>query len=283
MNGILYLCATPVGNMEDITLRALRVLKEVDLIAAEDTRNSRKLLNHYDIHTKLTSYHEHNKWDKGKALIQNLKEGLNIALISDAGMPLISDPGYELVKMCAEENITVTVLPGANAALAALVLSAMPTDRFVFEGFLPADSKNRNLRLEKLKNEDRTLVFYEAPHRLTKTLEALTHTFGNEREAAVVREITKKHECVARGSLAKLRSFYAENDPKGECVIVVKGRDAEEIIRESQAEWNEISVKEHYDMYLAAGLDRTEAMKRVAKDRGAAKREIYRELLADES
>ena len=279
MSGTLYLCATPIGNLEDITLRVLRILKEVDLIAAEDTRNSQKLLNHYDIHTKLTSYHDHNKWDKGRTLIEKLKEGSDIALITDAGMPGISDPGYELALMAAEEDIPVTVLPGASAVLCALVLSALPTRRFVFEGFLPPDSKDKKTTLEKLKDEERTIIFYEAPHRLAKMLTEIADTFGHERKAAVVRELTKKHETVLRKSLGELIVYYTENEPKGECVIVVDGKDEQKNIEEASASWEELSVKEHYEMYIAGGMERKEAMKQVAKDRGLSKRDIYQALL----
>ena len=279
MSGILYLCATPIGNLEDITMRAVRILKEVDIIAAEDTRNSQKLLNHYDIHTKLTSYHEHNKWDKGRTLVSKLLEGENIALITDAGMPGISDPGAELVQLAADAGITVTVIPGATASLTALTLSALPTRYFVFEGFLPRESKERKKRLEKLEDEDRTMIVYEAPHRLKGTLKDLCDTFGKERKAAVVRELTKKHETVLRDTLGGLSSYYEINEPKGECVIVIEGCDPEKQNAEAQKQWEELSIKEHYDLYIANGCDRKEAMKQVGKDRGLSKRDIYQALV----
>ena len=281
MSGILYLCATPIGNLEDMTFRAVRVLKEVDLIAAEDTRNSQKLLNHYDIHTKMTSYHEHNKWDKGRTIIAKLQQGESIALITDAGMPGISDPGAELVQMAAEEGIEVSVLPGATASLSALILSALPTRYFVFEGFLPTDKKDRKERLEKLMREDRTMIIYEAPHRLRKTLEELKECFGEERRAAVVRELTKKHETVLRKSLGELSEHYQAEEPKGECIIVLEGCDPALLKEEGQKQWETLSIREHYELYASGGCDRKEAMKQVAKDRGVSKREIYQALLEE--
>ena len=281
MSGILYLCATPIGNLEDITVRALRVLKEVDIIAAEDTRNSRKLLNHYDIHTKLTSYHEHNKWDKGRTLVDKLINGENIALISDAGMPGISDPGCELVQMAHEAGVEVTVLPGATASLSALVLSGLPTRYFAFEGFLPVENRERRIRLEKLRAEERTIILYEAPHKLQRTLKDLTETLGGERRAAAVRELTKKHETAECGTLKELEDLYNKEEPRGEFVIVIEGADPNEKASDERRNWNELSVKEHYELYIAGGMERQAAMKQVASDRGLSKRDIYKQLVED--
>ncbi len=279
MSGILYLCATPIGNLEDITVRALRILKEVDIIAAEDTRNSRKLLNHYNIQTALTSYHEHNKWDKGRTLIAKLIEGESIALISDAGMPGISDPGYELVQLAHEAGVTVSVVPGATAALCALTISGLPTGYFCFEGFLPVDNRQRKIRLEKLKNEERTLIIYEAPHKLRRTLSDLMLTLGEERKAALVRELTKLHESVERGTLLELNNLYDEKEPKGEMVLVIEGIDENEVKKSEHKKWEELTVKEHYELYVSNGMDRKQAMKQVAADRGLSKRDIYKELV----
>ncbi len=282
MSGILYLCATPIGNLEDITYRAVRMMKEADIIAAEDTRNSQKLLNHYDIHTRLTSYHEHNKWDKGRTIIEKLLQGENVVLITDAGMPGISDPGAELVAMAADEGIQVSVLPGATASLSALTISALPTRYFAFEGFLPTDTKDRRIRLEKLKDEERTLIIYEAPHRLRKTLEELSKSFSADRKAAVVRELTKKHETVNRRTLLELAEYYKNEEPKGECIIVIEGKDPKENEISARKQWDELSVKEHYDLYISGGMDRKNAMKQVALDRGLSKRDIYRILVNEE-
>lgn len=278
MQGTLYLCATPIGNLEDMTFRAVRVLQEADLIAAEDTRNSIKLLNHFDIHTPMTSYHEYNKFEKGRELTALLQEGKNIALITDAGMPGISDPGEELVKMCAESGITVTAVPGACACVTALTLSGLSTRRFAFEAFLPGDKKERRMVLEQLKNETRTLVIYEAPHRLTKTLEELLEVLGN-RKISVCRELTKKHETIFRTELEKALDFYRKEEPRGECVLVLEGRTAEELLKEKQDAWKEMTPEEHVKMYEAQGLERKEAMRQAARDRGISKREIYQALL----
>ena len=278
MPGTLYLCATPIGNLEDITYRVLRTLKEVDLIAAEDTRNSIKLLNHFEIETPMTSYHEYNKIDKGRTLIAKLLEGQNIALITDAGTPAISDPGEELVKMAHEAGITITSLPGACACITALTLSGLPTRRFAFEAFLPTDKKERSQILDSLKNETRTLIIYEAPHHLIKTLEDLLLALGN-RNATVCRELTKKHETVFKTTLETALNYYKENEPKGECVIVIEGRTFTELKEESRAEWQKLSIEEHVNMYMEQGLDKKEAMKAAAKDRGVSKQDIYRALL----
>ena len=278
MSGMLYLCATPIGNLEDITCRVLRILKEVDLIAAEDTRNSIKLLNHFEIKTPMTSYHEYNKFDKGRYLVEQMLEGKNIALITDAGTPGISDPGEELVAMCYEAGIQVTSLPGAAACITALTLSGLPTRRFAFEAFLPSDKKERAVVLEELKQETRTIILYEAPHRLVKTLEELLENLG-DRKISLCRELTKKHETVFRGSLLEAFSWYKENPPKGECVMVLAGRSREEIEQEARQKWEDMPLEEHMEYYMSQGIDKKEAMKLVAKDRGISKRDVYQALL----
>lgn len=278
MSGKLYLCATPIGNLEDITYRVLRILKEVDLIAAEDTRNSIKLLNHFEIKTPMTSYHEYNKFDKGRYLVEQMLEGKNIALITDAGTPGISDPGEELVAMCYETGIQVTSLPGAAACITALTLSGLPTRRFAFEAFLPSDKKERAVVLEELKQETRTIILYEAPHRLVKTLEELLEKLG-DRKISLCRELTKKHETVFRGSLLEAFSWYKENPPKGECVMVLAGRSREEIEQEARQKWEDMPLEEHMEYYMSQGIDKKEAMKLVAKDRGISKRDVYQALL----
>ena len=278
MSGMLYLCATPIGNLEDITCRVLRILKEVDLIAAEDTRNSIKLLNHFEIKTPMTSYHEYNKFDKGRYLVEQMLEGKNIALITDAGTPGISDPGEELVAMCYETGIQVTSLPGAAACITALTLSGLPTRRFAFEAFLPSDKKERAVVLEELKQETRTIILYEAPHRLVKTLEELLEKLG-DRKISLCRELTKKHETVFRGSLLEAFSWYKENPPKGECVMVLAGRSRQGIDQEARQKWEDMPLEEHMEYYMSQGIDKKEAMKLVAKDRGISKRDVYQALL----
>lgn len=278
MPGTLYLCATPIGNLEDITLRCIRVLKEVDLIAAEDTRNSIKLLNHFEIKTPMTSYHEYNKIDKGRKLLERLRNGEDIALITDAGTPGISDPGEELVGMCRKAEIPVTAVPGAAACVTALTISGLPTRRFAFEAFLPADKKERQAVLEEMKTETRTMVVYEAPHRLVRTLEILLEALGNRR-VSICRELTKKHETVYTASAEEALAYYAEHAPRGECVIVIEGKSREQIRAGERARWEEMSVAEHMDYYLGNGMEKKEAMKQVARDRGVGKREIYQELL----
>lgn len=278
MAGTLYLCATPIGNLEDMTFRCVRILKEVDLIAAEDTRNSIRLLNHFEIKTPMTSYHEYNKIEKGRKLVEKLREGTDIALITDAGTPGISDPGEELVRMCREEGIPVTAVPGAAACVTALTISGLPTRRFAFEAFLPTEKKERQQILEELKQETRTIVLYEAPHRLVKTLRLLLETLG-DRQVRVCRELTKKHETVYENTLSGAVSYYEEQEPKGECVLVIAGKSREEILREEQMQWEEMTLEEHMEKYLSEGMDRKEAMKQVAKDRGIGKREVYRALL----
>jgi len=278
MSGMLILCATPIGNLKDITFRVIETLNDVDVIAAEDTRKSIKLLNHYNIKTPMTSYHEHNQIEKGKQLIEKMKRGESIALITDAGTPGISDPGEELVKRCYEEGIRVTSLPGASACITALSLSGQSTKRFVFEGFLPAQKKERQTRLEGLKNETRTLVMYEGPHRLVKTLKELQETFGN-RELSVCREMTKRYETVVKGKMEEVMSYFEEKPPKGECVLVIAGRKPEEIQQEEQKRWKNISLEDHMEGYVVEGMDKKEAMKKVAKERGLSKREVYQQLL----
>ncbi len=278
MAGTLYLCATPIGNLEDMTFRCVRVLKEADLIAAEDTRNSIRLLNHFEIKTPMTSYHEYNKIEKGRKLVEQLEQGKDIALITDAGTPGISDPGEELVKMCRDAGITVTAVPGAAACITALTISGLPTRRFAFEAFLPTDKKERQQILEELKQETRTIVLYEAPHRLVKTLLLLEETLG-DRQVRVCRELTKKHETVFESSLSGAVTYYEEHEPKGECVLVVEGLSRKEIEKERKARWEEISLQEHMDRYLAEGMSKKEAMKQVARDRGIGKRDVYQALL----
>lgn len=281
MAGILYLCATPIGNLEDITFRVVRTLKEVDLIAAEDTRHSIKLLNHFEIRTKMTSYHEYNRVEKAKVLVEKLKEGKNIALITDAGTPGISDPGEELVKQCHEAGIQVTALPGACALVNALIISGQPTRRFCFEAFLPTDKKERKDILEQLKNETRTIIIYEAPHRLVRTLEELLELLGN-RKMTLCRELTKKHESVFLSDMESILEYHKENPPKGECVLIIQGKSFQEIKEENQKSFLEISLSDHMNIYMDQGYSKKEAMKMVAKDRGVGKRDIYQQLLEEE-
>lgn len=281
MSGKLYLCATPIGNLEDITLRVLRILKEVDLIAAEDTRNSMKLLNHFDIKTPMTSYHEHNKIEKAHVLIEKMQQGKNIALITDAGTPGISDPGEELAAMCYEAGIEVTSLPGPAACITALTLSGLSTRRFSFEAFLPMDKKERRNILEELKNETRTIILYEAPHRLVRTLEELKEALGNRR-ITLCRELTKKHETAFRSTIEDLLLYYEDEKPLGECVLVIEGKSRKELEQEKIASWEDISIPEHMQIYEKQGIARKEAMKLVAKDRGVTKRDIYQYLLQNE-
>ncbi|MCH5267568.1 MAG: 16S rRNA (cytidine(1402)-2'-O)-methyltransferase [Lachnospiraceae bacterium] len=281
MSGTLYLCATPIGNLEDITLRVLRTLQEVDLIAAEDTRNTIKLLNHFEIKTPMTSYHEHNKIEKASHLVNQLLDGTNIALVTDAGTPGISDPGEEIVKQAYEAGVTVTSLPGACACVTALTLSGLSTRRFTFEAFLPTDKKERRKILQSLCTETRTIVIYEAPHHLKNTLQELYSELG-ERKLTVCREITKIHETVQLFTLSSAISYFEENTPRGEFVLVLEGRNPEELEQEAREAWNALSVPEHMEQYLARGMQRKEAMKQVAKDRGVPKRDIYQILLESE-
>lgn len=278
MQGKLYLCATPIGNLEDISYRVLKTLKEVDLIAAEDTRHSIKLLNHFDIKTPMTSYHEFNKIDKGKHLVEKMKEGVTIALITDAGTPAISDPGEELVKQCYEAGIEVTSLPGPSACITALTLSGMSTRRFCFEAFLPTDKKERLWILEELKEETRTIILYEAPHRLLKTLGELREALG-DRTITLCRELTKRYEEISQTTLDVAIVRYQTEEPKGEFVIAVQGLSFEDKQAQKEKEWQEMSIEEHVAYYENQGIPRKEAMRMAAKDRGISKREVYQQLL----
>lgn len=278
MAGTLYLCATPIGNLEDITLRVLRTLKEVDLIAAEDTRNSIKLLNHFEIKTPMTSYHEYNKIEKAYKLAEELHAGKNIALITDAGTPGISDPGEELVRICYEEGIAVTSLPGPAACVTALTMSGLPTRRFAFEAFLPKDKKERGQVLEELKDETRTIIIYEAPHHLIRTLEELQAALG-DRRITLCRELTKRYENATRTTLNSVLEYFKDNEPRGEYVLVLEGKTFREKEQEAREAWENMSVADHMAHYEEQGVDRKEAMKLVAKDRGVSKREIYQALL----
>lgn len=281
--GMLYLCATPIGNLNDMTFRVLETLKMVDLIAAEDTRNSIHLLTHFDIHVPMTSYHEYNKVDKAYYLIEQMREGKNVALITDAGTPAISDPGEVLVRMCHEAGIVVTSLPGPAACITALTLSGLSTRRFCFEGFLPGaeDKKARKDILEDLKDESRTMIVYEAPHHLKAALADLYETLG-DRKITICRELTKKFEEIMPTTLEHAIAYYNENDPRGEYVMVIEGRSLEEQKKEQQAAWNEMSVEEHMKYYEDQGISHKDAMKKVAVDRGVQKREIYQALLKDQ-
>ena len=278
MAGKLFLCATPIGNLEDITYRVVRTLKEVDLIGAEDTRNSIKLLNHFDIKTPMTSYHEFNKYDKAKVLVQDMLQGKNIALITDAGTPGISDPGEELVRQCYEAGINVTSLPGAAACITALTMSGQKTRRFVFEAFLPKDKKEKQQVLESLKNEVRTTIIYEAPHRLVKTLKELEKTIGN-RPLTICRELTKKYEEAFQTTISEAIEYYDSREPKGEYVLVIAGKPMEEIQAEKREQWELMTIEEHVQFYMNQDIDKKTAMKMVAKDRGVSKRDIYNELI----
>lgn len=282
MQGKLYLCATPIGNLEDITLRVLRILKEVDLIAAEDTRNSIHLLNHFDIKTPMTSYHEYNKVEKAYQLVEKMRRGANVALITDAGTPGISDPGEELVKICYEQGIEVTSLPGAAACITALTLSGLTTRRFAFEAFLPKDKKERAFVLNELESETRTMIVYEAPHHLVQTLKELYGTVG-ERRITVCRELTKRFETAFRTTFSEAIAYYEAEGVRGECVIVIEGKDPRELLQEQRRSWESMTVNEHMAHYLARGMDKKSAMKAVARDRGVGKRDIYQMLLEEES
>ena len=277
--GKLFLCATPIGNLDDITLRVLETLKRADLIAAEDTRHTLKLLNHFGIKTPMTSYHEFNRIDKARYLVEQLRQGVNIALVTDAGTPGISDPGEELVRQCYEAGIEVTSLPGPAACITALTLSGLPTRRFCFEALLPADKRERQWIIEELKSETRTIVVYEAPHHLVRTLEELSEALGAQRRIAICRELTKKYEEAYRTTFAGALERYEMEEPKGECVIIIEGRSIGELKEEQQRSWDEMSLEEHMDIYVNQGIDRKEAMKLVARDRGMKKREVYRALL----
>ena len=283
MAGKLFLCATPIGNLEDITYRVLRILREADLIAAEDTRHTLGLLNHFEIKTPMTSYHEYNKVDKARVLVDKMREGTNIALVTDAGTPGISDPGEELVRQCYEAGIEVTSLPGPAACITALTMSGLPTRRFCFEAFLPAEKADRAERariLEELARETRTIVLYEAPHHLKKTLEDLYGALG-DRKISFCRELTKLHETVMQTTLGEALKYYRENEPRGEYVLVIAGKSVEEVRQEAAAVWESMNIPEHLEYYLQQGMEKKEAMKRVAKDRGISKREVYAALLEE--
>ena len=281
MAGTLFLCATPIGNLKDMTERVLDTLCEVDMIAAEDTRNSIKLLNHFQIKTPMTSYHEYNKVEKAEQIVKWLQSGKNIALITDAGTPAVSDPGEVLVAKCLEAGIHVTSLPGCCALITALTLSGLPTRRFCFEGFLPADKKEKKFILEELKGETRTIILYEAPHHLVKTLEELKEALGNRR-ITLCRELTKKFETVFPTTLEGALAYYSENEPKGEYVLVLEGISRQQQLHDKQEEWERLTIQEHMKIYTEQGLNRKEAMKKVAVDRGIGKRDVYQSLLEDE-
>lgn len=277
MSGTLFLCATPIGNLKDITPRVLETLAAVDVIAAEDTRNSIKLLNHFGIKTPMTSYHEYNKVEKAGQLIRQMNDGKNIALITDAGTPAISDPGEVLVRMCQEAGVTVTSLPGAAACITALTLSGLSTRRFCFEGFLPTEKKERRFILEELKGETRTIILYEAPHHLVSTIEELYGALG-DRKLTLCRELTKKFETILPITFDKALKLYETEDPRGEYVLVVEGKSRQEKVQEEISAWEEISVEEHVAHYETLGMDHKSAMKQAAKDRGVGKRDIYSQL-----
>lgn len=277
MAGKLFLCATPIGNLDDITLRVLETLKTADIIAAEDTRHTLKLLNHFEIKAKLTSYHEHNKHEKTDVLLQELLNGKNIALVTDAGTPAISDPGEELARAAFEAGVEVTSLPGASALVVALSMSPLSSRRFVFEGFLPPEKKERKALLESLRTETRTIVFYEAPHRLKKTLKELEEVLG-DRRINLCRELTKVHEDMILSTIPKLCRYFEEQEPRGEMVLIIEGADPAVLKAEEVSAWEEISAAEHVRLYMDKGYDEKEAMKLAAKDRGVSKRVIYEEI-----
>ena len=281
MAGMLYLCATPIGNLDDITPRVIETLNSVDVIAAEDTRHTIKLLNHYHIRTPMTSYHEYNKIDKGRYLVREMEKGKNVALVSDAGTPGISDPGEELVRFCHEAGIRVTSLPGPAACVTALTMSGLSTRRFCFEGFLPTDKKEREEVLRGLEREARTTVFYEAPHRLLKTIRLLRQ-YAGDRRIALCKELTKKFEKVWLTTLDEAETYYGAHEAKGEYVLVLEGADARALEKEARREWQEMSLEDHMALYTDQGLSRKDAMKAVAKDRGMAKRDIYQLLVKEE-
>lgn len=275
MAGVLYLCATPIGNLEDITLRCIRILGEADIIAAEDTRQTIKLLNHYKIRKPLISYHEHNKFEKGLEIVELLRSGKNIALVSDAGMPAISDPGEELVRLCIDNDIDIIPIPGPTASLTALIVSGFSTVRFCFEGFLPSNKKERRERLHKLSNETRTIILYEAPHRLLDTLNAIREQLG-ERRISISREITKKFEETVRANISDAINIFEERSIKGEFVLIIEGINEKELVDIELKKWDNISVEEHIKMYLRQGIDKKEAIKKVAEDRKLPKKEVYK-------
>lgn len=283
MAGCLYLCATPIGNLEDITYRAVRILGEADLIAAEDTRTSRKLLDRYEITTPVTSYHEHNKLEKASTIINKLQEGQDIALITDAGTPGISDPGEELVKMCFEKGIEVVSVPGPVAFVTAVTSSGRSNRRIAFEAFLPKDKKYRAYIIEELRNETRTIVLYESPHHLKATLKELSNALGEDRELTIARELTKRYEEKLQFTFGEAIDYYDSNEPRGEYVLVIAGKSKEELARENEAKWENLSLSEHMKIYLDKGSDKKQAMKSVAKDRGVSKRDIYNQIIQEEN
>lgn len=278
MAGTLYLCATPIGNLGDITDRVLETLKEVDMIAAEDTRNSIKLLNYFEIKTPMTSYHEYNKVEKARQIVSWLLSGKNIALITDAGTPAISDPGEVLVSKCLEAGVPVTSLPGCCACITALTLSGLSARRFCFEGFLPTDKKEKKYVLSELERETRTMILYEAPHHLKRTLGELYEILG-QRRITLCRELTKRFETVFPTTLKEAVVYYEENEPKGEYVLVIEGMSREQIEQEEQAQWERLTIEDHMQIYEEQGMEKKEAMKKVASDRGISKREVYQALL----
>lgn len=272
--GILYLVATPIGNLDDISFRALNTLREVDMIACEDTRHSMKLFNHFNISKPLTSYHEHNKQEKGEYIIQKILSGENVALVTDAGTPAISDPGEDLVKKCIENNIRVVSVPGPSALINALVVSGQNTQRFAFEGFLSMNRKNRYEHLNSIAEDERTLIFHEAPHKLTRTLADMLEIFG-DRSISIVKEITKIHESCMKTTLSEAVAYFETTPPKGEYVLVVAGKDRAQALNEQRAEVSAMSIKEHVDMLINGGMDKKDAIKEAAKQRGVPKREVY--------
>ncbi|MBS7299175.1 MAG: 16S rRNA (cytidine(1402)-2'-O)-methyltransferase [Eubacteriales bacterium] len=273
MSGTLYLCATPIGNLGDISARCLEIFNEADIVACEDTRRTLQLLNHFEIHKPLTSYHEHNKKEKGSYLISLLNEGKNVVLVSDAGTPAISDPGEDLVALCIENGINITSVPGPVAAINALILSGLPTSRFSFEGFLSVNNRHRHEHLASVKNDTRTLIFYEAPHKLKSTLSDMTKAFGENRRIALARELTKLHEEILRMTLGEAVSYYEENSPRGEYVLVIEG--ASEAVQEEESWWDNLSVTEHIDKLIENGMDKKSAIKQCATDRNMPKRDVY--------
>ncbi len=275
MTGILYLCATPIGNLEDITLRCIRILGEADIIAAEDTRQTIKLLNHFKIRKPMISYHEHNKSEKGMEIVELLKSGKNIALVSDAGMPAISDPGEDIVRLCIDNDIDIIPIPGPTASLTALIVSGLSTRRFCFEGFLPTNKKERRERLQKLSIETRTIILYEAPHRLKNTLIDIMEQCG-DRRISISREITKKFEETIRANISEIIKMYEDKTIKGEFVLIVEGADEKELVEIELKKWDNISIEEHIKIYLEQGLDKKHAVKKVAEDRKLPKKEVYK-------
>lgn len=277
--GTLYLVATPIGNLEDMTYRAVRILREVDIIAAEDTRQTRKLLSHFEITPgKLLSYHDHNRLASGPELIRLIIEGKNLALVSDAGLPAISDPGSDLVKLAIEAGISVVPVPGANAALSALIVSGLSTDKFKFIGFLPREQRERDELLQLQEEEESTLLLYESPHRLTKTLESMLNAWG-DRRIVLARELTKRFEEMARGTIQDCLDWLQEHPPMGEYCIVVEGADPQQLKEKRNAWWQSMSIVDHVMHYEEEGVPRKEAMKKAANDRGVSKRDIYKSLI----